>query len=607
MRKRLQALLRALRRLLAGSPALSAALAAGVAMALVLLVYEPGFEVNDDAVMLRIAAGLSGLPADEHLIFIHFAAGWILKRLYGLTQWANWYTGTLYTVLLGSMIAAFYCVLSQGVTATRLTSCIAIFSLVFWPWLLRLNFTATAALATLSGYCLLATAIDHGAPPRRGAMLGGILLVGIGALVRFDCFLLSSILAGPFLAARLGRTRSVSLVIGCALAAILGTGIELANRAYYQRDPDWAAYMEFNRVRGRIHDSLYKSPPATVERALAATGWTMTDWQLFRMSLFDDPAVYRTSTLKKLVEVLADAPPDLKVAWADFRKLASNNQLPYFAICFLFGLFVTRQRRLEYALMGSLQIAVILAIGAYLAIYGKPTERVWLPALQSLALVTLIWVSHDPTSRFGAATGRTLPSTTLSGFSKRESCGFLLFAACLGGIVQSRLTMSDALVPHFKKQWQNTKDLARELHAIQERERDEVLFVAEGDELRLGGVSPLRSTRVFGGLNLLLGGWGTFSPLYQAQLKKFRITNLFVDIVDRSDVFLVARPQGGQAYISYMKERYGKNLVLEEQPRPLAFRRLRAGRIYRIRSTPQTPFGPVEPPAPLAEKPCNPR
>lgn len=545
---------------------------------LVLAVFVPGFEVNDDTAMLRIAAGLNGTPPSEYLVFSHFGIGLLLSWLYGHTQAINWYGGYLYTVLLAATAAIFYCLLAGENRRYRVLRCAAVIVLICSPWLLRVSFTVCAILAGLAGYLLLAL---FAAQRSRGwgPVAVGLALTSIAAMVRIESFYLASILVLPCLALRWWQTRSRLLVVAWAAALVLGLGLELANRLYYRTDRDWGDYLEYNLLRAAVHDTPLRARAAEVnELARARAGWNENDAALIHSFFFDDSTVYSKDRLRAYVTTLLAAPRAVSASFAQYAGIVRKSQPLWWLACLGFCLAVAGTRRRECLLLLLPVTALVLGLGYALLSMAKIEDRVWLPMLQYVALVALVWAgSGEP--RAGAQ--ERWARAAVIGLT------MVLLVAGVSRAREFRLRSQENA-----RKWRQLKDMAHAMRQLDAEHPGPVLFAPQGDELRLGAFSPVKSSRAFAGLNLLMGGWGTMSPLNKEQLRRFGMENLFTDVVDRDDVMLVLRPLEARRYARFMREHHGKTVVMQSVPLPPAFVEVKTGKLYRVRSGSVAPVSP---------------
>jgi hypothetical protein len=247
------------------------------------------YETNDDLMMQRVASGFYTGHPDEHLVFTNVLIGWALRFLYGAWAGCNWYFIYLLAVHYAALTAIAFLVVSRRGGWLFALLYVGFFLIVETRILLHLQFTTTAFLAGTAGLLLLVDGLRPGRPVHWPEVIAGIAFAGLMCLVREPVALLLAVIACPFLLERLGLA-GWRRWLGTGLAS---AGIFLVlhgiNRWAYQRDPAWAEFSEYNRLRGEIHmTALVKFIP----KAAPAVGWSENDGWMFSQFYFSDPEVY---------------------------------------------------------------------------------------------------------------------------------------------------------------------------------------------------------------------------------------------------------------------------------------------------------------------------
>lgn len=249
----------------------------------------PAYETNDDMMMQMIASGFHTGHPDEHLVFTNVMIGWALRFLYEVWTGHNWYFFYLMAVHYAALTAIAFLVLSRRMRWWFTFLYVGFFLAVELRILLHLQFTTTAFLAGTAGLLLLVDGLKPGQPGHWSKVIAGFTFIGIMCLIREPVAPLLVIMACPFLLERLGLTEWRRLLgVFFAIAGIFLTLHEI-NRWDYQRDPAWAEFSEYNRLRGEIHITpLAKLIP----QAAPAVGWSENDGWMFSQFSFSDPDVY---------------------------------------------------------------------------------------------------------------------------------------------------------------------------------------------------------------------------------------------------------------------------------------------------------------------------
>jgi len=272
--------------------------------ALFFAVATPGYETNDDMCMQLIASGFYTGQPSEHLVFTNVLIGWALRCVYSLWNGNNWYFAYLVAVHYAALTVLAFVVLSRRRSWFFVLLYAGFFLLAETRILLNLQFTTTAFLAGTAGLMLLVDGLELGRPLRWPRIVAGGAFITLMGMIREEVAPLLAIIAFPFLVERFGfggwrRLPAAVLVCGVMFLAMHGI-----NRWYYERDPAWSEFSEYNRLRGQI----FGTPLARyVPRAAPVAGWSENDAKMFREHYFSEPEVYADiSKMRRLVKTLED-------------------------------------------------------------------------------------------------------------------------------------------------------------------------------------------------------------------------------------------------------------------------------------------------------------
>jgi len=247
------------------------------------------YETNDDLMMQMIASGFHTGHPDAHLVFTNVLIGWGLRFLYGAWAGCNWYFIYLLAVHYAALTAIAFLVVSRRGGWLFALLYVGFFLIVETRILLYLQFTTTAFLAGTAGLLLLVDGLQPGHPARWLKVIAGIAFVSLMCLVREPVALLLAVIACPFLLERLGLAEWHRLLgTGLAFAGIF-LALHGINRWAYQRDPAWAEFSEYNRMRGEIQVTTLGG---FIPQAAPTVGWSENDGWMFSHFYFSDPDVY---------------------------------------------------------------------------------------------------------------------------------------------------------------------------------------------------------------------------------------------------------------------------------------------------------------------------
>ena len=111
------------------------------------LVWTPGFQSNDDPMMMLLTAGVGRtVEPSLYLGFSHVIVGWMLKHLYALTIHVPWYAFYLIGGLFAAHSTLLFLVLERTQRLSALLLYLVYFLMVGVDLLLNLQFTVTSGL-----------------------------------------------------------------------------------------------------------------------------------------------------------------------------------------------------------------------------------------------------------------------------------------------------------------------------------------------------------------------------------------------------------------------------------------------------------------------------
>ncbi len=578
-------------------PLLASIVWMGILFAIVLAIYTPGFETNDDVVMSMIASGTGmGVQPDEHLMFTNVAIGLLLKQLYTQMPSIPWYGLYLLAVHFLSHVAVLYTVLKWRYSRAALFCYWVLFSTIGVLLLTKLQFTSTAIWSVESGLILalsgLALRRDAAGRGGWGMLVSGMTLMILGSLVRFDSYIaVMAISAIPlsFLVWQQDRsTAPESRVWRTALAAIVCTqiaafGAQAAHQNYYSRDPAWREYLAFNPYRAQFNDYAVTRYTEETKPVFDSVGWSENDHEMIRLWFFDDPQIFGRKNLQTIVDGIPWAEESLSLGsmkrW--WRDILRNGRLwPLWALIPL-QIWMARDRRFAFRHFLILTASLDLVICG-LMFLKQPPERVYvsLIAFQGLYMLYLMREGNSspegPDSRteppdglvaerrlFGLSGGLSLGETlslrgslsmrgTLSPGTVRAA---LVAVAMLGLLCGQSLAFRDS---------RRAVSANRKLHADLNRigPLDSDLFVCWGSSFPYESLLPLESPRLLRKLHLLALGWPQQSPVNDAVKAHFGIRDLTRALLDNPHVYLLGSSLAGggglqtEHYETYIHEHY---------------------------------------------------
>ena len=355
------------------------------------LVWTVSFMTNDDTNMAAFASGdYTGHPS-AHLVFVSAPLGVLLAALHDVVQRVPWYALMLISIGVcstGSLVAIAY--LRRDQIRTRGQLAVVVLFIVLLPVLvLRPSFTVAAIVLCTTGIIAVAAAARSERHARLLICFGSIVL-GIGAMVRFDSFMGVVAAFLPFIAVAGVSIGWRRLLIAIAIASGLLAVSSLSDHAL-NSSPEWSAYMKFNQVRGELSQSIDferamadPTDPA-VAKLLADIGWTVDDVVLFNSWLFYDPKVYSTDHLSKVVSLVSGA--SYNAPLSDSVLLVFRSQRPLWILSVSLGVAAAARRRWRNWVLMLVQLAWCAAVFSYIAASQRFPDRISIPFYLALGIV----------------------------------------------------------------------------------------------------------------------------------------------------------------------------------------------------------------------------
>lgn len=524
------------------------------------------FETNDDVTMQLIASGVLGGRPDHHLIMTNVVLGYALTALYVRLPGVDWYS--LY--ILGSHLAAMLGLVWALFARTRNRPAIAAFLLLFVAFelvlVLRLQYTSTAMTAAGSGFlCILAGA---SVTPRRPALVAmGVVLVVLGAMIRWMAFALALGALAPLILAESVCQRNWRPLVWAALAAVASLGLIAFDFWDYARLSEWNAYREHLALRIAIEKTGLQSRlnhPENVPElagALERAGWSTTDAKMFAAWCFAHPAIYSTEKLRLIASAATGSPTLRDCARRTVR--AARDMRHWVAMTALnAAVFLVTCLRSDWRRMLGPGCVAILAGGAwvYLAGWWRLPARVGIPLLFVLNMaMTYSWLGV-------ASLGDLARRPTVRWAIARHASWLALGSAVVAYLVllclQGRYLLGVAREnQRCAAAFEKFIDVLRDKAAPSTRPTLLVLW---------GGAFPCEWAPCFfdwGELDdfrLLPFGWETFSPVYQRTLASAAIADIYQAAYQRDDVWIVASQERVQLLRQFIAEHYGQTAYSTE-------------------------------------------
>lgn len=524
---------------------------AAILFAFFLLVFVPMFLTNDDVAMMMLASGTGhGMPPDEHLLFTNVILGLLFKKLYIAVPYFPWYGLFTFSVFFLSTLAILYATLKQKYSLTRLFFFLLFFITVELYFLVKPQFTFTAYMAGAGGIFLFLSAIED--ERYLFPLFFALFLLVISSLIRINAFYMALLLGTPLLFMEFIRRCDKKVLIRYSAfflsIIVLSTAFQYYNRAYYENDPSWRGFYEFNATRAEFIDYHKVDYTPETKHIFEEVGWSKNDFNMMMSWFIADSDVF---SLAKLRTILSHFPSRKGIRRTSIQDFVRNEIRPgnvyiiFFALLSIFFFCYTRKDRL-YILRVFTILGWIFVLMAYIFIYKYLKGRVYFSMISFLTLTTLFYADNDLTFRF-------------NGLMRPEKIKRLLLLIFTVAVLffQGHLVLKHYRFSQLFREW----NLQFKRSILKLKPAPHRLFVVWANKFPYDLILPFDNVEYLSDLRLLGIGVGVRTPFAAKIMDEFGIANLYTDLCNRENVFLISNRTRNLLYRTYMKEHYGLDVT----------------------------------------------
>lgn len=133
-----------------------------ILLALLLLIFKPGYETNDDIGIQNIVSGVKG-RSDAHLVYVNYLLGWLLVFAYKICPvHISVYAIAQYLTMLFAFTAIAYVLFNKIKNKSAFWVTLALLVPFSYEGYIKLQYTKTAGIASAAGLFLLCFAVTSG-------------------------------------------------------------------------------------------------------------------------------------------------------------------------------------------------------------------------------------------------------------------------------------------------------------------------------------------------------------------------------------------------------------------------------------------------------------
>lgn len=532
------------------NPLLVSLVISSLFIAINLFVFHPGYETNDDIVMIELLSGYLGGSPIEFSINSNVLLGLIFKLLFLIGPSINWISGFYFLIIITSTWLMVYLFLINRKTIIQTTFGILTTLLFCSYFFINLTYTTTAALACLSGICTIFVYFLNRNKLKVHQLIIGISLLIIGSLIRLETFLMVLIIFSPAVLISIKRFINKKFLFVLTITLSIISICFCVNQIYIRNNPSWDVFYNYIDLNHKLRDTPRYRNLTYHQDIPPSIGWSLGDIQLFNYWLSLDKSVYSEAVMTKIIEAIPNWNYDLKQTIASFKDNISvhpTRDFLFFSIASFIVLLLGNKNK-NSTLSALLMAVFVIGIG-FLLTYGyKFPPRISSPLIMSFATGILFLPSEFDLSE--------IAHNKKKHFNKFQTVGILLLLlVCF----QGRQIFNQS--SKFSKIYQTQEEVySRYLQGINNQLlegtfTEESLILAPNAGFPFYFMDPLSFN--FPKVKILSGGWNSFSPSYEKELINYGVSVYPQAFVDQPEFYLLTLEKLIPNIETFYKEHYG--------------------------------------------------
>lgn len=278
---------------------------------LTLLFFEPTTKVDDYDMCTIFYGGTTG-QYSEFFLYGNVLIGCLIKSLLMLFPKISWYYVILYFGVYVSLNLLTYTMLTKAKSKGFVTSWICIMVLFSYELYVRLTFTKVAGVVIATGLIFIFNCITM-ENKRKLNYLGGIIWITFGIMIRSSCFelvLFCFISLYFYFIFKIRREKrwifETTYKFVIIIVSIVGIryGLNQINLLYYQDDEEWSEFVPYNAARANLFDYGIPDYMEHIDE-YEKLGITQNDYELwFDLACISDGDLLTIDLLKEIREII---------------------------------------------------------------------------------------------------------------------------------------------------------------------------------------------------------------------------------------------------------------------------------------------------------------
>ncbi|MCX7928481.1 MAG: hypothetical protein N2558_02245 [Patescibacteria group bacterium] len=498
--------------------------------------FSPIYEEVDDVSMMRMASGQYSNNPSSLLVYINPIYGKLLSFLYTINESFPWYGATFYTLLFVSYVIILSTISAKLNFVNFVLLFIFILPLFIWS-IIFLQYTAISSYVVFAGLLLACWNCYQNKNVSIALQIASIIFVLIGGLIRKESFIYvfaisSPILVYSFLKNKNKMAKKFLAYFVITSLILFGLSTKIGNKKY-NISLEWTEYMHWINTQSLFHEyNLFNYDKN--EDIYKKFNWSYNDYLTLSNWFYFDKGIYNTQTLSQILN----------------QSILKN--ISYEGIKFTIDTILT-----TISAYSSIVMQIIFFSGTICFVNATTKNQktyIFATLMISAAIVTIF-----------CFLGRVFPTRLMHPYlliTATSAIYFLNKAKTLKPSISTIILLTIYLITslnttltfmHFASYNQIKTKNFKEILKILPQEN---LIINWASSIPIHWISPLEA-RTFENIDLIGTGWPIRSPYEGPYLQKYNISNVYLDIIDNKNVYLVATEKHLEIYQKFLDEHYG--------------------------------------------------
>jgi hypothetical protein len=508
-----------------------------------------GSDADDDIAMVQIVSGYFSNAPLEFPFFSSVLLGFLYRFLFSLNGNINWVILFYLFVNFLSVWDLIHNLLLIKVSVFQKITAILFILLIDCYLLNNLTFTTIASLACIAGAGAVISSLYSNHIPRIQRVFG-IGLILIGSLIRFESAYLVLIMFSPLIIINIKNFISTKTIFTMAILIALIFSTYIFDQTYINTHSGWNEYFRYKGLHSELLDTPRKINIIKNTSKLDAIGWSKNDAYLFINWFSLDQQVYSETKMKYLVENIPTwnkNPDKINKLLGHYFFAHPLIDILFLSIsCWIFMILLSSKKRV---LITSLATAILLSLIMLLfTLKYKIPMHVSASLLITFSCITLFLPHLFETD---ANTNLEMKPTNL--LHKGGILIAILFC-CFAWKLFTRPFEQNKIIDAQNRSYQM---FLQEIN----NQFNNGLFSNEDLLLDPRGAFPFAMmnplSMEYPKVDILVGGWISFSPVYESEFKTKGMSSNAKTFVDQDNLFIISKSSIIPYVIVFYEEHYG--------------------------------------------------